>query len=83
MAQPLPVKLHDIEVLKHDGRGYTELRRTAVPGGWLYDSLWRAYASSGLLLKLCMSSTFVPDADAEHCKKEAKPGGERTTYTER
>ena len=54
------MKLHEGEVVRAHPTGGPTLIRTAVPGGWLYESY--AYViQHGVAVDAKLTSTFVPD----------------------
>lgn len=56
------MKLHESEILTRSPRGESLLTRTAVPGGWLYDS--RVYSPNGIDVVALSHGVFVPDPSA-------------------
>lgn len=54
------MKMHESEILKRTADGDIVLARTAVPGGWLYESC-TITRKGGMLESVTTNCTFVPD----------------------
>ncbi len=78
-------RLHEREPVEGGESAGRCVRRLAVPGGWLYETIF--YGGRQGLPAGSPATTFVPDPAAEHCRAAAGeailPTTERTTYTER